>query len=346
MKLSELRKAPVRVVERLKQRRAYSKFSRKYGQLGFKPNLFQLIKVMLLTLPKKSDFFDFFTHRQILREWQANRFPEDLRFNDKDLPTIEILIVAAGKDMELLPDVIRGAVASTLNPICGITIVIPLADQKQCEKIIHPEAHASEIKILLEDDVLDESNRSKIKSRFGDRYGWVLQQVLSVEYILNSKAAGVLLLDADTVLIRKVAWVDSSGNQKLLVGFAFHKPFHELLNTLIKTDLEPKTTHVTHHMLIQPEFLREIFKKFSLIDTQNLVDQIVQHANPNEESAISIDFELYAQAIMKLHPEKMELRKFSNVSVARNKDTTFLTLQKEFENYNSVSMHSYLVADA
>jgi hypothetical protein len=343
---SEPKNASIQILGRLKERRAYLKFSKQYGQLGCKPNFFALIKVLSLTLPKKSDLFNFSTHKHIVREWRANRFPDDLRFNEKDLPTIEVLIVAAGKDIELLPAVIRAAIANTLNPISRITLIIPVSDQEQCKRVIQPAGVSSEVRIILEDDLLDEIARDKIKARFNGRYGWVLQQILSVEYILKSESSGVLLLDADTVIIQKVAWLDSNNNQKLMVGPAYHKPYHQFLNKIVKTDLVPKTNHVTHHMLIQPEFLREIFEEFSLIDTGNLVDQIVKYADEKEESAISVDYELYAQAMLKLHADKVELRKFANISVARSKVTDSLTLQTAYNNYNSVSMHSYLVADA
>jgi len=339
------KKSKLQILQRLKERRAYLEFSRKYGQIGFNPGYFQLIKVLVLTFPKKSDFFNFHTHKAIVREWRANRFPEDLGSGDQSLPTIEILIVAAGKDIELLPDVLKGAIANSLNPISGITLIIPVVDKKQCEKIIQGETYPSEIKVILEDDLLDEAIRNKIKLRFNKRYGWVLQQLLSVEFILNSNAAGVLLLDADTVLLRKVAWLDSKGNQKLLVGPAYHRPYHELLNKLINTDAEPKTTHVTHHMLLQPIYLRDIFQKFKLVDTRNLLDLLVENADQNEESALSVDFELYAQAILRLYPQKVELRKFSNISVTRSKSTNYASLKKNYSDFNSVSMHSYLESE-
>jgi hypothetical protein len=329
-------------LQRVKERRAYSAFSKKYSQIGFKPGPLQLLKVLFLTVPKKSDFFNFLTHKAILREWRANRFPEDLTFKEKVLPPIEILIVAAGKDIELLPHVIRGAITKTINPVNRITVIIPGIDQIQCESVILRTEYDGRIEILLEDDVIGEPTRIKIRARFKNRYGWVLQQLLALEYILKNKSLGVLLMDADTILIKEVAWLDRYNHQKLMVGNQYHRPFHQLLNKLIKTDLVPKTTHVTHHMLIQPEYLREIFQVFSLIDVDNLLELLVEHANPNEESALSVDFELYGQALLKLHPNKVELRKFSNISTSRLKVKDFDSLQTDFAGFNSVSMHSYL----
>jgi hypothetical protein len=98
-------------------------------------------------------------------------------------------------------------------------------------------------------------------------------------------------------------------------------------------------------MLIQPEYLREIFQLFDLTDVDNLLDLLVEHANPNEESALSVDFELYGQALLMLHPNKVQLRKFGNISASRDKVKDFDSLQTDFADFNSVSMHSYLEAE-
>jgi len=80
-------------------------------------------------------------------------------------------------------------------------------------------------------------------------------------------------------------------------------------------------------------------------ETFECTDLLVENADQNEESALSVDFELYAQAILRLYPQKVELRKFSNISVTRSKSTNFASLKKEYSDFNSVSMHSYLESE-
>jgi hypothetical protein len=43
-------------------------------------------------------------------------------------------------------------------------------------------------------------------------------------------------------------------------GTDFHKPYYELLAKILGVSKKPAFTFITHHMLFQPEFLREIFK--------------------------------------------------------------------------------------
>jgi hypothetical protein len=333
------------LLNHVKERRQHAKFLAKYGQIGSRPGFLPLIATLFLTLPPKKRFFRFATHKSIIRHWKANRYPEDLSSSKNDLPPIELLTVVAGKDLNLLPFSLVSAVQKTLNPITCINIIIPAKDREHCEKVLSKIDLDCVIKIITEDIVIDEETRKKLKIRFKDRYGWVLQQLLAVKFIVSSQSRGVLLLNADTILIREAAWLQEDNSQKLLVALEFHEPYYKLLHKLIGSKPIPKTTHVTHHMLFQPAYLREIFQQFSIINIETLASWFITNADPKEESPLCTEFELYAQGMLKLHPDKIYLRKFSNISVERSELTTLDGLNKEYANYNSVSMHSYLVSD-
>jgi hypothetical protein len=260
------------------------------------------------------------------------------------LPSIEILIVAAGKDIELVNQVITYGVTNSINPIDKVALIVPEVDLMSCKKLISKNHYPCKIEILCEDEVLEKHLREKLKNRFNKRYGWVLQQVLSLKYVLQSSSNGILLLDADTMVLRKVGWLDSKGKQKLMVGCAYHRPYHELLSKLINSDINPNTTHVTHHMMIQPNLLREMFQKYKLKDVSNLIEELILLADKNLDSPLSVDYELYAQALLLLYPEKAELVKFSNVSIPRIEIDKNYSLLELSTKYNSVSLHSYLEA--
>lgn len=106
-----------------------------------------------------------------------------------------------------------------------------------------------ESKVLGEEDLINSSDRELIASAFPHRYGWVLQQFLAVEHILSSQLAGVLLVNCDTVLTKRVHWLDGTGNQKLLASLEFHAPYYELLEKVFGLSSCPDYTFVLHHML-------------------------------------------------------------------------------------------------
>jgi hypothetical protein len=329
-------------IEKLKLRNHQKRFLIKYCPAETKPGYFTLIYTLLLTAPTKRNFFKFTPHRAILRQWRAYRFPTDLASHHGNLPTIEILTVVAGKDLNLLPFSLTSAIENTLNPVSRITVIIPAIDEELCKGIVATLNINCEIQIKIEDEILDLDTRSKLKHKFGKRYGWVLQQLLADEHIIRSESNGVLLLNADTILMRKAAWLEADGTQKLLVALEYHEPYYKLLNKLIGSRKSPTTTHVTHHMLFQPSYFREIFYNFKIGDVKNLADWIISNSDPKAESPLCVEFELYAQGMLNLYPKKIQLRKFSNTSVERSDFSTSVNLYLEYSKYNSISMHSYL----
>jgi len=329
-------------IEMLKLRNHQKRFLIKYGPADAKPGYIKLISTLLLTIPTKKHFFKFMPHRAILRQWRAYRFPTNLSSHSRNLPPIEILTVVAGKDLNLLPFSLISAIENTINPISRVTLIIPAIDIESCKSIVGNLKINCEIQIKIEDDILNSEIRSNLKRRFGKRYGWVLQQLLADEYIFRSEYSGVLLLNADTLLMRKAAWLEEDGTQKLLVALEYHEPYYRLLNKLIGSRNSPSTTHVTHHMLFQPSYFREIFNKFGVGNVATLADWIISNSDPKAESPLCVEFELYAQGMLKLYPEKIQLRKFGNISVERSELSTLADLYLEYSNYNSISMHSYL----
>ena len=113
--------------------------------------------------------------------------------------------------------------------------------------------------VLNEDDVIIKSDRIKIRTRFRENYGWILQQLLTLTYILQSNSKGVLALDADTIVMKDTLWLNSHGEQILLVSHEYHKPYYQFLRNINLIKAKPKYTFVTHHMLFQPEKLRKIW---------------------------------------------------------------------------------------
>jgi hypothetical protein len=322
----------------------YWTFETHYSQLGEKPNVLQLLIVLSLKVlfDKKRDINEL---KRTIRAWRAFRADEILDLNCTKVPSIELLSVVAGKDIEMLLDCIEMAVLNSKNPVSRINVVTPEKDMKNCEGTLKKLSEKYSIQIINEDSLISETTRNSLLNKFKDRYGWVLQQLLADHVILNSKSKGVLLINSDTVILNPVQWLCNSGNQILMISTSNHRPYYEMLNKLIGTRIRPKTTHVTHHMLFQPELFREIFEKYRIIDVENLANLVIARTDDNEESPLCIEFELYAQAMLKLYPDKVSLRKFSNLEVARNQKSLQMITDAKNKfykpRYNSISVHSY-----
>jgi hypothetical protein len=252
----------------------------------------------------------------------------------------------AGKDIELLNKSIPAAIFYSNNPISQITVITRSDEVLMCRRILDSLKLKQKIYVVSENEYFDEEQIGNLKAKFKNRYGWVLQQLLAVNFIIKSESAGVLLLNADTTMLRKIDWLYYNESQHILTSLEYHKPYFLLLNQLIQSRIYPKWTYITHHMLFQPKYLREIFHEFQIDNMSYLILWLVKNANEMESSPLCIEFELYGQGMDILHPELLLHRKFANTSWRRTTENfkkRDLILEGRIESpYNSISMHDYL----
>jgi hypothetical protein len=206
-----------------------------------------------------------------------------------------------------------------------------------------------EVNIIDEETQIDENTRIQLKNRFTNRYGWVIQQLLAVNFVLTSNAKGILLLNADTVMLREVEWLDSRFNQILMASVEYHEPYYAFLHKALKFPPNPKYTFITHHMLFQPSLYKSILEKKDVTSIELLAKIMVEQSDRNEDSPFCIEFEPYAQGMLQYYLSRVHLRKFSNLSMQRTQENV-LNINRIIDNnlradYNSVSFHDYLTND-
>ncbi len=268
------------------------------------------------------------------------------------LPEIEALIVVAGKDFDVLPLTLLNLQQGSRNRITTITLVTPATDLERCKRIV------SGIKLMAgcttsvvnEDDLFEREFRSELKERFKDRYGWVLQQLLTTKCVFLSQAPGVLVVDADTILLKPRTWLTEGGVQPLLVSREFHASYYKFLETIGLSKSTPSNTHVTHHMLMQPHLLRRIFELSGILDVEDLGRRAINAHGLDVASPVCLEYEVYAQGLVKFFPTLPRLVRFSNAGVSldaqsRQIQTAIETFQTQSD-FFSISLHTYLQASA
>jgi hypothetical protein len=283
--------------------------------------------------------------RNLIRQFRAISLPTTQIQNSVDNPKIEILCVAAGKDLNLLPLVLTQAVETSANEVTKITIITRSIDIARCKEVLEKIDFQTACEVLDEDLQFSSTLRMEIKENFGARYGWVLQQFLAVDYILKSNSPGVLLVNADTILLREMLWMNKKKEQVLMASTEFHPPYYQLLAKLIGIPKRSFHTHITHHMLFQPSVFREIFDCWKIGTIHDLAYWIFKNSEKNNQSPLCIEFELYAQGMTIIHPELVKLRKFANTTWKRNQES-LNEVHKIIQigaspKWNSISLHDY-----
>lgn len=301
------------------------------------PKLFPKIKNTELRRAERNNF---------LRRFRAVHQVGSLILEGDTFPDIELLTVAAGKDISILPLTLKSAISNSLNPIKNITIICPKSDQEECSRILATLDFKIFYQVLAEDEIISALIREKINSKFPNRYGWIIQQFLKAIYICESGERGILLIDADTVLIKKSHWLDDLGNQILMPSLEFHRPYYVILETLLGLKSTPSHTFITHHMLFQPQKYRDILKSRGFDSAEDFLLKALELADDRDTSPLSVDFEPYAQGMFTDFKGFVALRKFSNFALPRNIENIEkvgdLAEARIEVPYNSISLHDYL----
>lgn len=255
---------------------------------------------------------------------------------------LELLVVAAPKDFAVLPVCFAGAVANAGHPLTSATLIVPESGMDEARDIVAGSAVPASV-VQCEDEVLDESIRVDLRRAYGPRYGWVLQQLLCVAHVARSDAAGVLVLDADTVLTRSRVMLRGA-RQLLAVSLERHQPYYDFLVTLSPRFSGAQGSHVTHHMVQQPEVMQGVLDLVAQGDVESLAERVIAAADPAIPSAVSLDYEMYAQGLRILYPEREVPVKWSNAMAPRisiGADSSLAELTRQFSGYYSVSLHDH-----
>ena len=293
----------------------------------------------LLRLDKYSIYFRYL-------EVNALKFSEfNLQNQSRTLPSLEILFVSTAKDFSILKSAIKFAADATLHhDNVTFHIVVPGLEVAQCQLSLADLP--LEFYVLAEESIIENELLRRLRSRFGARAGWVIQQLAKVAFVMSSKAPGVFVIDSDTLLLEPRIWLDHDGIQLLTPTWEFHSPYYKFLHSKGVSRLRPKYTFVSHHMLMQPKILREAFATAGWATLNELVDSLVSIPGSAEESPFCIEYELYAQYMMSRYPQLIRLEKWSNIGFSRRNisytEVEKVVIPKFKGGYASVSLHSYL----
>lgn len=276
---------------------------------------------------------------------KINKLPNNpLSSLELDLPKIELLLVTKSQDIDVLEIVITQALINSLNPITAINIIVPNKDVTNVSNLLSEKFYSNLIIVLSEDNVISEDIRNKIKHEFGNLYGWILQQLIKIWSVVNSESAGILVLDADTILLSPKIFLDKFENQILQPTFEYHLPYYRFLNNYKPNFGKFENSFISHHMLMQPKFAKEAFRIISF-SLDNFVNEICNKYDKSEKNPICIEFEVYAQFMITNLRNKVRLSKWSNLSVKRSKildSNGNYDFSAYINKFNSISTHSWL----
>ena len=281
----------------------------------------------------------------VTRFIRANRLPsESGPYQSTPNKSVGVLFVTAGKDLEMLKWSIPYAVRSlrTLSSTVKVSVVVPKIDLNRCRELL---GNMSGVEIVSENSYVTEETVDALKMRFKDRFGWTLQQFVKVSFVLRSNLDAILIVDADTVLLDERNWISDSGKQVLTPSDEFNISYYEFLSTIGIGEVCPKYTFVSHHMLMQPSYLRLAFEHTGKSFPGEILELVLNHDFQSASSPFCLEYEVYGQYLFNHHREKAVLLKWANLGIRRESnlgDQIEREVQKNTGRFSSLSFHAYL----
>ena len=290
-------------------------------------------------------------HRSLRRFCFMNnqKFWEPLNIDNRILPSVELLVLAKESDFEILNLVVEYAVLNSVNPISNVRIVVPRDSMPTVNSLFKEDKVLFSLLPVIDSDdsFISESEISKIVQVIPGRLGWVKQQVIANRAIQESESDWVLLVDADTILLKPRMWINELGEQILLPSEEFHDPYYDFLKTLSNDYKDAKNSFVSHHMIYNVKSLREIMARLGGIS--EVLDKALSWSIGKGESPFDLKYEIYAQYIYASDVNRVRLEKWGNVSYDRRNFSNMDKLKSELEilrnHYCSVSYHHWNVRD-
>lgn len=274
----------------------------------------------------------------------ANSIKNQTNLIRNKIPNLELLIVCRIQDSSLLRDCINYAVENSSNQVTAVTIIVPNNEVDFFRQLVAN----SEFKIVIfvedEDRFIPIQIRNLVLQNRPDKFGWILQQVLVCNFLLTTRARNVLVVDADTLILRKQIWVDKDERQLLMPSLEFHEPYYSFLRSQSNFFGSLNKSFISHHMLFQTHFFREMFSLWN-----GRIEEALQAAfaasSKLESSPFDLKYEPYAQFMVHKHFENVQLAKWGNIGLKRStfedESTRKDFLSKLARSYNSVSFHHW-----
>jgi hypothetical protein len=268
-----------------------------------------------------------------------------------DLPSIEVLIPCVAKDVAVVSIAVASTTIGIENPIQRVVILAPMRDHQD----LFPLARDGVQLVADEEQELPLAFRAVEELLPPNRRGWVKQQVLKLAFVARSQANGVLVLDADTVLLKPRVWLEGR-RQLLVVAHEYHLPY--LAHTercLGPYGIDEGISWVTHHQLMQPRIVREMLKVIQersgpvvkadnaeTLDVDGALEAWIRLGDFTKSSAIS-EYHTYGAFLRQFERDNCVVARWSNAVFSPSEiDLQLPEISRLFESYMSASGHSYL----
>ena len=263
-----------------------------------------------------------------IKDFDFYKYP---KYNCSSNEKIDVMIPTCTKDLKTLEKTIEGIRKNVKHPIENIYIISPQENIKNFDNLQNC--------ILVDENTVLPINVSDINyyPQGIDRRGWIFQQLLKLNVDNICKNDNILIVDSDTIFSRPQIFIED--NKTILnCSDEYHIPYSKPNKKLLNMNKRFDVSFVSHHMLINKIFLKEIKQRIENECNEIWYQAILNSLDNNEISSFS-EYELYGNYMYYFHNDKIKLRYWYNLSTNNKGNSTVDGKTKNL--YKTISYHSY-----
>lgn len=254
---------------------------------------------------------------------------------------IDVVIPSTEKDLYTLDLCIEGI----RNNCIGVRRIIVISDKKltnKAEWFDEKKFPFNQKSVAFYLVGCDEQKSIEYFNAKNPRVGWYLQQLLKLyaPYVIPGISRNVLHLDADTIFLNPVSFLNQKNGGLYNIGTEYNPPYFSHMDRLIPglKKVFPKVSGICHHMLLQKEALDDLFNTIESLHNMELWKAFCLQVNKSDlyQSGASSD-ELYFNFVF-TKTDQVEIRKLKWDNLPSIKKLNFYKAQ----GYHYISNHSWM----
>jgi len=251
---------------------------------------------------------------------------------------LDVVIPAVEKDCAVLPHAVEGVRRWLRHPVKSISIISPESETIRaiCESTGCTFVNEETVVPFTTDDLRYFVNGV-------DRSGWVFQQFLKYSLDAVCSEEHILVLDADTVLLRPQVF-EVNGRIVFLHSDEHHQPYFNLYRQLFGSETPTNLSFVSHQVILRQSRIRELRNEIrTRHGNEEWFRAIMNLVTSSPEFAMS-EYEIYGQWMLRNYPGEMAREYWFNIPCRpKNLKAVLADADRLAREYRSVSFHSYLV---
>ncbi len=264
------------------------------------------------------------------------RLPDPLGRSIDARTGVDVVVPVGPRDIGVLELMLEGVHRNLAGPVGEIWCVAPSDVGAELRR------RYRDVSVIDEEDVIGHERKARVGPMFGVRAGWMLQQFITLSTPEITCAEAVVVIDADTILLRPRRFRVGQ-TTLLLAAQEFHIEYYEVLARVWGRSLElPPFSCIAHHMCCLRDDVLAMRGAIEQRWDAHWIDVLVSCCDPERGEFLS-EYELYGQWRLRTAPDATVVRPIRNVARTRASGDTLDGLVRVLPSWAySVSCHWYL----